>query len=397
MLRCSAIGTYIGMLPGPGGNVAQWVAYAHARGNGRSSAGAIDGVIGPGAANNSALGGALLPTLTLGIPGSVTTAILMSALAIKGIVPGETMLQPNAAGGHLNLVMALMWIVVIANVIVVASVAGLLSPLSRIANIRGTRLVPIVLCLTCVGAFMERNAIEDLLIVAGSGCLGWVMLTLDWPRAPLLLGLVLGSLAENRLFLSVSLYGWDWWHRPGVLLIGGTVGASLLFGLWRRMRAAVPDAPAAPVPPPAARGRRVTPDLLLAALILAVSLAALQMTMALGPRASLFPRVITAVLCLLATGQVVMEWRATAAPGRLTAVRPDAPLWVAVFLAGVWLLGFDLGAPLVTCLYLRFGARDTWVSAVGQAMAAALFVIVVLETLLAVPLPSGMLRALTGG
>lgn len=396
VLRCSAIGTYIGMLPGPGGSIAQWVAYAHARGDGRRTDGAIDGVIGPGAANNSTLGGALLPTLALGIPGSVTTAILMSALAIKGIVPGDSMLQPDAAGGRLNLVMAFMWIVVIANVLVVVSVAGFLSPLSRIANIRGTRLVPIVLCLTFVGAFMERNAVEDLLVVAASGCLGWMMLTLDWPRAPLLLGLILGSLAENRLFLSVSLYGWAWWRRPGVVLIGVGITVFLLAGLWRKMRA--PRlAVSTPSPSQSPRGWRVTADLAFAASIFVVALAALWATTTFSPRATLFPRAIAGALCLLAMAQVVMEWRATTLPRHSPSMGARAPVWVAGFLAGIWTLGFDLGAPLVTILYLRFGARDTWVSAVSQSVAVALFVIVVIQRLLAVPLPPGTLRAFAGG
>ena len=92
VLRCSAIGTYIGIIPGMGGAVSQWVAYAHAVQTApdkeRFGKGAVEGVLGPGAANNSNLGGALVPTIAFGVPGSVTMAILLGAFIIQGLVPG---------------------------------------------------------------------------------------------------------------------------------------------------------------------------------------------------------------------------------------------------------------------------------------------------------------------
>ena len=103
VLRCSALGTYIGILPGLGGATAQWVAYAHAVQSSpnkeRFGKGAIEGVLGPGAANNSKEGGSLVPTIAFGVPGSVSMAILLGAFLILGIVPGPDLLdrQPRSS------------------------------------------------------------------------------------------------------------------------------------------------------------------------------------------------------------------------------------------------------------------------------------------------------------
>src|SRR5918995_3466015 len=121
VLRCSAIGAYIGLIPGMGGGPAQWLAYAHAvqtsPGKERFGKGAVEGVLGPGAANNSKEGGSLIPTLAFGVPGSVSMAILLGAFIIQGIVPGPDLLNPAK---HLTLTFSFVWIIVITNIITVA-------------------------------------------------------------------------------------------------------------------------------------------------------------------------------------------------------------------------------------------------------------------------------------
>jgi putative tricarboxylic transport membrane protein len=208
--RCSLIGAYVGVIPGMGGAVSQWLAYAHAvqssQGKARFGQGAVEGVLGPGAANNSTLGGALIPTIAFGVPGSVSTAILLGAFIIQGLVPGPDMLLP-APRGHLTLTYALVWIIVIANLITVGVCLLFLSPLAKITHVRSSVLTPFILLLIYLGAFAEKNAFEDLIVVLVFGLLGWMMVQFDWPRPPLLLGLVLGPLAENRLFLASDNYG----------------------------------------------------------------------------------------------------------------------------------------------------------------------------------------------
>src|SRR3970040_426630 len=135
-MHCSAIGAYVGVIPGMGGAVSQWLAYAHAVQSSpnkeRFGKGAVEGVLGPGAANNSTLGGALVPTIAFGVPGSVTMAILLGAFIIPGLVAGSPLLLPASAGGHLTLTFSFVWIVVVSNIITVSVCFLFLNHLAKI-------------------------------------------------------------------------------------------------------------------------------------------------------------------------------------------------------------------------------------------------------------------------
>jgi putative tricarboxylic transport membrane protein len=219
VVRCSLIGTFIGVMPGLGSSVAQWVSYAHAaqtspRGKARFGTGAIEGVLGPGAANNSTLGASLIPTIAFGIPGGAASAILLGALLIHGITPG-----PNLLTTRLPLTMSFVWVIVIANLITVLFCLLFLKQIARITFVRGALLIPSLVVLVYVGAFAEKNAMLDMGIVLLSGMLGLAMTYLGWPRPPLILGLVLGRLMEVYLFRSVARYDATWLSRPLVLVL----------------------------------------------------------------------------------------------------------------------------------------------------------------------------------
>lgn len=406
VLRCSAIGSYVGLLPGLGASVAQWVAYAHAvsgRRAGRSAGdGIIEGVLGPSAANNATIGGALVPTLVFGIPGGVMAAILLSALVTKGVVPGEAILLPDAQGGSLSLVFSLVLFLIMANIIVVGTLVWVLAPLSRLASLRGSLLLPGVLLLTILGAFMEKSAVGDLWVVAAFGALGWAMARLGWPRPPLLLGLVLGSLVENRLWLSLDVYGWSWWSRPGVLIIGAIALAIVGHAVVRTSRdrsgwsAAGLAAPGrADVVP-----RRSAGDIGLVAVITLVSAAALVASREYGARPAMFPRVVLGTVLVFGLSQLWIELRPANRRGLADdrGVRRDppvaftAPLWVAGFMLAVALAGFTIGGPLATVAYLRLGARERWRTSLVQASVVAVFAEVVLRRVFALSLPEGVLR-----
>src|SRR3954454_23875061 len=123
VIRCSALGTVTAIIPGMGAATTQWIAYAHAvqslPNKERFGKGDVRGVLGPGAANNSTLGGSLITTIAFGVPASVTTAILMGAFLIQGLVPGPAMLTPPPRG-HLDVTFSMVWTIVISNVITVA-------------------------------------------------------------------------------------------------------------------------------------------------------------------------------------------------------------------------------------------------------------------------------------
>lgn len=233
-IRCSAIGAVIGAVPGLGGAVGQWLAYAHAVQTSpdreRFGKGAIEGVLGPGAANNSKEGGNLLLTVAFGVPGSVSMAILLGAFLIKGLQPGPDMLDKNVA-----LTFSMVWVIVVSNILTVAISLLFINQLVKITYVRGSLVIPFILFLVFFGAYAEKNTTFDVGLVLLFGALGWVMVQTNWPRPPLLLGLVLGRLAERYLFLSVGRYEWEWLTRPMVLVFIAAIVAVVVFSAWQQL------------------------------------------------------------------------------------------------------------------------------------------------------------------
>ena len=412
VIRCSALGTFISIIPGLGAATTQWLAYAHAvqssPGRERFGKGAVEGVLGPGAANNSSLGGSLVTTVAFGVPASVATAILMGAFFIQGLVPGPAMLTP-APKGHLSVTLAMVWTIVVANVITVGVCLTFMGPLARITQIRGTLLVPFIMILVYVGAFAEKNVFEDLGVVLAFGALGWVMSKLDWPRPPLLLGLVLGPLAENRLFLSTDNYGAGWLLRPGVLIILGVIAVGLVVPIVRqRRRRRTPLGAAAAAPEAPASGWRLDGATTFNLCLVILFAAALWESRRFDARAGLFPWTITTAALLLAivhfAGELTARRRgvradsreASATPPRDAARRTAAICgWILGMYVVIWLLGFSLATLLTTVLYLRT-ARERWPISVVLSLAGFAFVYGLFEKGLGVPFPPGRLLVWMG-
>jgi len=384
VIRCSAIGTYLGLIPGFGAGVSQWIAYAHAVQSSpnreRFGKGAVEGVLGPGAANNSSLGGTLIPCIAFGVPGSLTMAILLGAFIVQGIIPGPEMLLPEPKG-KLSLTFSFVWIIVVSNVITVAVCFMFLRQLARLTQLRSGLLMPFILLLVFLGAFAEKNAFEDMAIVILFGAIGWVMVKLDWPRPPLLLGLVLGPLMENRLFLSVDNYGYEWLWRPGVMIIFALTAAGIVYPLWKRRRPKVMppatsiEAPPAPEIQPGEAANRPTQVFL--CVLIAILAAALWTSRTFGYRAGLFPWVIGFPLLGLIIAQFVftLKGRRAIVPmfaegGGGAAAKPPPSLefrrtvsmagWILGSFGMIWLLGFPLAFPPILFAYLKFSAAEKW-------------------------------------
>ena len=243
-MRCSLIGTFIGIMPGLGGSVAQWLAYGHAAQSARSAEerrgfgnGDVRGVIGPGAACNSKEGGALIPTVAFGVPGSTAMAILLGGFFLLGLVPGPDMLTT-----HLTVTFSMVWTIVLANVITVIACFLFLDRLARITTVPAHRLVPVILVLVFIGSYTTNNQYADILVTLVFGGVGWLMANARWPRAPFVLGLVLGKIAENYLYISVARYEAAWLARPVVIVLFALAVAVIVTPIVRARRLAKKEA-----------------------------------------------------------------------------------------------------------------------------------------------------------
>jgi len=229
--RCSLIGVYFGVLPVLGANIAQWISYAHAvqglKDKTRAGKGAVEGVLGPGAANNSTRGGDLIPTIAFGIPGSASMALLLGAMLIVGLQPGPEMLKSK-----LDVTFAMVWILILSNIIVAALCFLILNQLAALTYIRGSLLIPFLLLLVFIGSFTANNDLYDIVVTLIFGVLGYFMIRYGWPRPPLILGLILGKIGENYLWISVAAYGAKWLLFPSVIILIlvtiGTVGYPII-------------------------------------------------------------------------------------------------------------------------------------------------------------------------
>jgi putative tricarboxylic transport membrane protein len=420
VIRCSALGTVTAIIPGMGAATTQWLAYAHAVQSSpnkeRFGKGDVRGVLGPGAANNSTLGGSLITTIAFGVPASVVMAILLGAFIIQGIVPGPDMLLPPPKG-KLDLTFSFVWVIIISNVITVAVCFLFLKPLAKVTQVRGAIIIPIILVLIYLGAFAEKNAFEDMIIVLFFGALGWIMEKMEWPRPPVLLGLVLGPLAENRLFLSTDNYGLAWMHRPGVIAIFALTLVGIFYPIIKsrreaRQKAANEVTEQKTSAASSRAGVRLSAATVFTLVVIAILALALWQSRNFGFRAGLFPWVIGIPTLILAIGQLGRDLygkkkKKELYPGETpqTEVSPEDTrrrtisiiLWTIGFFVAIWLLGFSYAVPLTILLYLKLAGHERWPLSIAVTFFSWLFYWGLFERMLNVPFPEGLLIELIKG
>lgn len=220
ILRSSLIGTFIGVLPAEGSTMAAMIGYNEAK---RWSAdpekfgtGEIEGIAGPEAANNAATGGAMVPTLALGIPGSATAAIILGGLQVQGLRPGPYLFEQQP-----DLLYGIFASMLIANILFIGIGLYGAKYLSRVSLIPIKILWPIVLCLCIVGAYGLEQSMIDVWIMLIAGIVGYLLKNLGITPAPIIMGLVLGTLIETSLAQSLILFEGSWlgfFSRPIALL-----------------------------------------------------------------------------------------------------------------------------------------------------------------------------------
>jgi putative tricarboxylic transport membrane protein len=221
IVRGGFMGFFMGVLPGAGATLASFFSYdverRFSRHKDEFGKGAIEGVAGPEAANNAAVNGAFVPTLTLGIPGSGTTAVLLGAFLLFGIQPGPLLLEQQP-----DLVWGLIASFYIGNVILLFLNLPLAPAFASILRLRYGMLYPLILLLSFVGAYAIENRLWGVWLAFVFGVIGYFMKRYDYPAAPVILGLILGGLLEEALMQTSSISGGDFtifFQRPIALVL----------------------------------------------------------------------------------------------------------------------------------------------------------------------------------
>jgi len=209
VLRGSAIGAVIGSVPGVGGTVAAFLAYSttvHLSDEPETfGKGNVKGVIAPEAANNAREGGALIPTLAFGIPGSAEMAVFLGLLVLHGLQPGPSLLI-----NHLDVIASLLLSIALASVIASIICLALARRLALITLVDVNWLVPVILAVSTVGAYALRSNLYDAFVAVIFGFVGYLMIHFDYPRLPLVIALFLGEVVEVNFRQTMMIANGDW-------------------------------------------------------------------------------------------------------------------------------------------------------------------------------------------
>ena len=227
MLRGTVLGFVIGLIPGPSATIASFVSYGVERRVSRHrdelGQGAIEGVAGPEAANNAAAGGGMIPLLSLGLPFTPSTAVLLSGMLLMNVTPGPFLLRD-----HPQVFWGVIGSFYVGNVMLLLLNLPLVGLFARVATIPARWLMPVVLVLCAVAAYADNNNLFDVWVTVAAGLAGYAMRGLGFSPAPLVLGLVLGPLLERSLLQALTIGRGDvremWASGPAAVML---VGAAL--------------------------------------------------------------------------------------------------------------------------------------------------------------------------
>jgi putative tricarboxylic transport membrane protein len=408
VLRCGVLGTGLGAIPGIGSAVIDWIAYGYAQRTEKNSetfgSGDVRGVIAPESSNNAKEGGHLVPTIAFGVPAGASMAILLGAFLMHGLTPGPEMLTK-----HLDVTYTIVWSLTLAHIIGALICLTGSRWLAQISTVRPEILLPIVLALVFVAAFEGAHDWGDLYSIMVFGVVGWIMKRLEWPRPPMVLGIVVGGIFERYLFISTSLYGAAWMARPAVIVIFVLVAWALyrplsqiavnLFHEFRTLRTHQLRFPAS------------------AAFTLAV-IAVIGTAIALAQDWPPAAKPVPLTACYMALGAALLnlinelfgqqkpEARTAGIEGGVRAgaavdlgVPPNVVLlratsyflWLAAFIGGIALIGFVPAIAIFIFAYMRFGFGERSLTSAGFAIATAVFCWALFDRALATAWPHSLL------
>jgi putative tricarboxylic transport membrane protein len=236
IIPASLLGTAIGVIPGTGGAIASFMAYNEARRFSKDpdsfGKGNPAGVAAPEAANNGTTGGAMVPLLTLGIPGDVVTAVMLGALLLLGVQPGPLLFKESP-----HIISAVFAGLLVANVLILILGALSVRLFPLVLRIPPAVLFPLIMGLCFIGSFSLANSAWNMFIALVFGVIGYIMNKNGFPSAPVILGVILGPIAEDNLGRAlITAYG-DWSslvQSPISLFFYGIAIASVVYSLKRK-------------------------------------------------------------------------------------------------------------------------------------------------------------------
>ncbi|RYH06826.1 tripartite tricarboxylate transporter permease [Tropicimonas sp. IMCC6043] len=377
-VRCSIIGVIVGVIPGLGGSVVDWIAYGHTvqttKDKSNFGKGEVRGVIGPESSNNAKEGGGLVPTLLFGIPGSGSMAIFIGAVALLGT--GDIEVGPGMLKDNLDITYSIVWLLALANVLGTVLCIAASGGIAKLTTIRFTYLAPFLFMLISFAAFQSGQNFEDLLALFAIGLIGIFLRRFDWSRPAFLIGFVLSNPVEkftNQAFQIASFRfrksfeeGIDYIFSPIVIVLIIITVVSVVLGLRQaKLIMAEGDVQA---------GTKRAPLIFL--LVIMGYLTVALVNASLIPNYNMTDKIVPLVIgglsmacCLVLLVQMIRrpEGDAIFADKEVAGEDADAPYglwqtlaWFAALIAATALVGFILALLGFLIAFLRVRAGASW-------------------------------------
>lgn len=400
-LRCAGLGAILGMIPGLGGSVVDWIAYGHvvqtSKDRSQFGKGDIRGVIAPESTTSAKEGGGLVPTLLFGIPGSGSMAILLAGMVLIGLQPGPSMVSEN-----LNITYTIVWSLAIANVVGTVLCIVLAPGIARITTIRYALIAPFMLLIISFAAFQPSRSFMDLLALLVLGVFGMLLRRFGWPRPAFLIGFVLATQGERYLYQAVQFSGWSFFGRPIVIAIALIIIVSVWLGA--RSNKAGGGQIQTEGGGKIADTTQMWPQIAFTCLILALFLFTGYESLDLSFLAKVFPAGIAIVGLGAALWVLWPQLRGTRESPEVfdgedeRKVGDDGPVgplkyiaWLAGFVGLIGLVGYFLAVVGFFLVFLRLVAKANWLTTL-LLTAAAGSLILVLASALNMVMPEGLLQ-----
>lgn len=404
-IRCSAIGVLVGVIPGLGGSVVDWIAYGFtvqsSKDKSQFGKGDIRGVIGPESSNNAKEGGGLVPTLIFGIPGSGSMAVFLGGIALLGYDPGPHMVRHN-----LDITYTIVWSLALANVVGAGLCILLSGQIAKLTTIRFTLVAPFLFMIIAFAAFQSKMHIGDLVALMGIGLIGILLRRFEFSRPAFLIGFVLSAQAEsfsNQVYQiagmrlrtggTEGLLGYI--ASPLVLAILALTVLSIWIGIRQGRKVLGNDAPPT--------GAKRAPVLFMLAITAYVAVAVWNSAVITYTGDKVFPLTVgiaTLIACavLLIQMRVAPEGHALFADNERGGEDAEAPHglwgtlgWFAALLGLTALFGFIIALTLFLVAFLRIRARVGWTQTLIMT-AAGVTLMCVLAGSLGRDFPPGLLQ-----